>query len=72
MRCVNATWKPFSFCDKGITWTCVQGAHRRCRPMGVGTDPVSASSGPGNGLTKQTQVRGSVLEGFHSARHGSI
>lgn len=53
MRCVMPPdiiiWKSYPFCDKGITWTYVQGAHRRCHPMGDGTNPVSASSGPGNG-----------------------
>lgn len=36
--------------DVGSTWTCVQEERRRCRPRGGGTDPVSASSGPGNDL----------------------
>lgn len=76
MRCVIPPdiiiWKWFPFCDEGITWTCVQGARRRCHPTGGGTDPVSASSDPGNGLTKQTQVRDSVLKGCHSEYHGSI
>lgn len=33
-----------------VTWTCVQAGHKRCRPMGDGTDPVSAASGPDSGL----------------------
>lgn len=33
-----------------VTWTCVQAERRRCHPMGDGTDPVSAASGPDSGL----------------------
>lgn len=43
-------------CAVGLTWTYVQEAHRRCRPMDGGTDPVSASSGPGNDLKTRTDT----------------
>lgn len=35
-----------------ITWTCVQGARKRCRPRDGGTGPASVSSGPGNALER--------------------
>lgn len=36
-----------------VTWTCVQAGHRRCRPMGDGTDPVSVASGPDSDLRRR-------------------
>jgi len=37
----------------GVTWTCVRGARRRCRPTGGGRDPASAASGPGSVLLNE-------------------
>lgn len=45
-----------------ITWTCVLGAHMRCRPRGGDTDPASASSGPGS-------VLGDIKEGGFIVMH---
>lgn len=33
-----------------VTWTCVQAGRKRYHPMGDGTDPVSAASGPDSDL----------------------
>lgn len=46
-------WKRVLFWDAEITWTYVQEAHMRCHPTGGGTNPVSASSGPGNALMQE-------------------